>query len=176
MAPSDRAVELPGEHDLLVSNKEGCQDWPNCCWMHKADFHTPCSAQCLGNHLCQDVEFMTSRDSNERACIEAQALNRSPAHTYSMHGGAGALISIGLLRRVSWEAISRCVNNQWSSGKVVSASECIWANTISYEASLISMPHEAILNNVIETMIMRKCVRFDDMQVEMLSSQYVCGS
>jgi len=33
-----------------------------------------------------------------------------------MHGGAGALISVGLLRGVDWDAMERCVNHQWSSG------------------------------------------------------------
>ena len=34
-----------------------------------------------------------------------------------MHGGAGALISIGLLQSVDWTSMERCVNHQWSSGR-----------------------------------------------------------
>ena len=43
-------------------------------------------------------------------------LCRGPSRTYSMHGGAGALISIGLLRKVDWPSMERCVNHLWSSG------------------------------------------------------------
>ncbi|KAK9807637.1 hypothetical protein WJX72_005062 [[Myrmecia] bisecta] len=40
---------------------------------------------------------------------------RLPERTYSMHGGAGAIISIGLLRNVSLETMERCVKSQFST-------------------------------------------------------------
>lgn len=36
--------------------------------------------------------------------------------TYSMHGGAGALISVGLLKKVSLEFMEDCVLGEWSTG------------------------------------------------------------
>ena len=116
-----------------------------------------CKAKCQDgqdHYYCQEAELWSQDIDECQACIEAQTLYRSPAHTYSMHGGAGALISVGLLRKVSWEAISRCVNNQWSSGKLGSASESIWANII---------PHQALGSSIVETRMPREYVRFDDM-------------
>lgn len=36
--------------------------------------------------------------------------------TYSMHGGAGALISVGLLRKVDFKVMERCVLGEWNTG------------------------------------------------------------
>ena len=35
---------------------------------------------------------------------------------YSMHGGAGALMSIGLMRKVSWDFVEPCVLKTFSTG------------------------------------------------------------
>lgn len=41
---------------------------------------------------------------------------RSPGRPYSMHGGSGALFSIGLLRNVAFEDLEECVLSQWNTG------------------------------------------------------------
>ena len=51
---------------------------------------------------------------------------RVPAKTYSVHGGAGALISVGLLRRVPYEHMHRCIQEAYSSGGDGMVTECLW--------------------------------------------------
>lgn len=41
-----------------------------------------------------------------------------------MHGGAGALISVGLLKQVKWEAMEECVLTSFSSGEWPFHSDC----------------------------------------------------
>jgi len=51
-----------------------------------------------------------------------------------MHGGAGALISIGLLRAVSYDHMHRCVQGAYSSGGDAFITECLWEVQVSYNA------------------------------------------
>ncbi|CAK0783338.1 hypothetical protein CVIRNUC_006537 [Coccomyxa viridis] len=51
---------------------------------------------------------------------------RVPARTYSMHGGAGALISVGLLRQVPYEHMHKCIQEAYSSGGDGFITECLW--------------------------------------------------
>lgn len=48
---------------------------------------------------------------------KAHLLYRAPSIMYSMHGGSGALFSIGLLRKVSYDQMEDCILSQWGSGK-----------------------------------------------------------
>jgi hypothetical protein len=41
---------------------------------------------------------------------------RHPANTYSMHGGAGGIMSIGLMRRLSLDFMERCTKSIYSTG------------------------------------------------------------
>ena len=41
---------------------------------------------------------------------------RLPYHMYSMHGGAGALMSVGLMRKVGWDIMEPCVLKTLSTG------------------------------------------------------------
>ena len=43
-----------------------------------------------------------------------------------MHGGAGALISIGLFRQVPYEDMHRCIQQAYSSGGDGFITECLW--------------------------------------------------
>ena len=47
-------------------------------------------------------------------------------YTYSMHGGAGALISIGLLKSVSFEYVRRHVTKSWNSGGDAFITTALW--------------------------------------------------
>ena len=57
---------------------------------------------------------------------------RLPYHMYSMHGGAGALMSIGLMRRVSWDFVEPCVLKTYSTGTsaVVIAQSVVYIVTV----------------------------------------------
>jgi len=57
---------------------------------------------------------------------------RLPYHMYSMHGGAGALMSIGLMRRVSWDFVEPCVLKTYSTGTstTVFASSVVYVTTV----------------------------------------------
>lgn len=37
--------------------------------------------------------------------------------TYSMHGGAGALISVGMLSNITWDWMHECVTRSYSTGE-----------------------------------------------------------
>ena len=39
--------------------------------------------------------------------------------TYSFHGGAGLLISEGLLKAIPFEPMESCIQSQWNSGDSV---------------------------------------------------------
>ena len=43
-----------------------------------------------------------------------------------MHGGAGALISVGLLRQVPYEHMHKCIQEAYSSGGDGFITECLW--------------------------------------------------
>ncbi|DBA95033.1 TPA: hypothetical protein ACH3X1_002549 [Trebouxia sp. C0004] len=51
---------------------------------------------------------------------------RLPYHMYSMHGGAGALMSIGLMRKVSWDFVEPCVLKTYSTGGDTFLQICLW--------------------------------------------------
>ena len=51
---------------------------------------------------------------------------RAPVRTFSMHGGAGALLSIGLLRAVGYERFARCVEGARLEGGDSFISLCLW--------------------------------------------------
>ena len=46
--------------------------------------------------------------------------------TYSLHGGAGALISIGLLRSVPLESVRRHITRAWNSGGDAFLTTALW--------------------------------------------------
>ena len=64
-------------------------------------------------------------------------------YTYSMHGGAGALISIGLLRSVSFEAARKHVKRSWNSGGDAFITTALWE--VGNLASLLSKEKQTIL-------------------------------
>jgi hypothetical protein len=76
--------------------------------------------------------WMCCRPPGKRSTIVVYGFNsafwfsRVPAKTYSMHGGAGALISVALLRRVPYEHIHRCIQEAYSSGGDGMITECLW--------------------------------------------------
>lgn len=61
---------------------------------------------------------------------------RVPARTYSMHGGAGALISIGLFRQVPYEDVHKCIQQAYSSGGDGFITECLWEVGIDFRLTV----------------------------------------
>ena len=43
-----------------------------------------------------------------------------------MHGGAGAVLSIGLMKAIPFEAFEDCVHNTYSTGGDAIISICLW--------------------------------------------------
>ena len=56
-----------------------------------------------------------------------------------MHGGAGALISVGLLRQVPYEHMHKCIQEAYSSGGDGFITECLW------EVRCIFVAHQSAL-------------------------------
>lgn len=44
---------------------------------------------------------------------------RAPIATYSMHGGAGGIMSIGMMRAVSLDFMEKCIRSLYSTGAVL---------------------------------------------------------
>ena len=72
-------------------------------------------APCLGH-------VMHKHDPCNKGVLQC----RVPVRTYSMHGGAGALISVGLLRQVPYERMHKCIQEAYSSGGDGFITECLW--------------------------------------------------
>ena len=60
---------------------------------------------------------------------------RVPVATFSMHGGAGALLSVGLLRAIDLAAFEDCVLTTYSTGGDAFISICLW------QARACTVPH-----------------------------------
>lgn len=72
---------------------------------YKANKGCPCTPQ----QICTLPEFA---DVFHGGC----EIPRHPQRTYSMHGGSGALISVGLLRRVGLQTVEDCIKGDISTG------------------------------------------------------------
>lgn len=70
----------------------------------------PCTPQLLCAHNNHSDHM--SEDWFNKYCD----MPRLPYHMYSMHGGAGALMSIGLMRKVGWDFVEPCVLKIFSTG------------------------------------------------------------
>ena len=76
----------------------------------KAPFNAPKGCPCTAQLLCETDE----RGIFNKYCDVPKA----PLSTYSMHGGAGGIISIGMLRAVSLDYMEKCVKSLYSTGTV----------------------------------------------------------
>lgn len=55
-----------------------------------------------------------------------RGLDREPLQPYKFQGPGGALLSIGLLRRIPFEVVERCVSSHVGDG--AGEGETIWSN------------------------------------------------
>lgn len=46
--------------------------------------------------------------------------------TYSVHGGAGVLVSVGLLRSVDFDSLRRDITKSWNSGGDAFITTALW--------------------------------------------------
>ena len=71
----------------------------------------PKGCPCTPQLLCQ---------TDERGIFnEFCDIPRAPVATYSMHGGAGGIMSVGLLRAVSLNFMDMCIKSLYSTGRVL---------------------------------------------------------
>lgn len=71
-------------------------------------FRAPKGCPCTPQLLCA---------TDERGIFnEFCDIPRAPVSTFSMHGGAGGIMSIGLLRAVSFDFMEMCVKSLYSTG------------------------------------------------------------
>lgn len=87
-------------------------------------FPSPPGCPCTPEILCNaDVgqEFL-AKSGPRGAC----GMPRVPIRSFSMHGGAGAVLSIGLMRAISLEWFEDCVHNAYSTGGDAIISMCLW--------------------------------------------------
>ena len=74
----------------------------------KAPFRAPKGCPCTPQLLCS---------TDERGIFnEFCDIPRAPVATYSMHGGAGGIMSVGLLRAVSLQFMEMCIKSLYSTG------------------------------------------------------------
>ena len=92
--------------------------------LHRAPKGCPCTPQLL----CS---------TDERGVFnEFCDIPRAPVSTFSMHGGAGGIMSVGLMRAVSFDFMEMCVKSLYSTGKLHSPS------------GLRPPPHDASLRRI----------------------------
>ena len=61
---------------------------------------------------------------------------RTPTHTFSMHGGAGAILSVGLMRQIPLAWFEDCVTTTYTTGGDAMISICLWEVRKSHVAQL----------------------------------------
>ena len=88
----------------------------------KAPFNAPKGCPCTAQLLCETDE----RGIFNKYCDVPKA----PLSTYSMHGGAGGIISIGMLRAVSLDYMEKCVKSLYSTGTVQLPCFCSFASAV----------------------------------------------
>lgn len=76
----------------------------------KAPYRANKGCPCTPQLICTLPEFA---DVFHGGC----EVPRHPQRTYSMHGGSGALISVGLLRKVDLSFMERCIQGDVSTGE-----------------------------------------------------------
>lgn len=127
LLPTDNIWWSTGEHTPHSWRHHPHPDAPRCIPCHyddsahiaaaeatipsfKAIKGCPCTPELLCAHNNHSDHM--SEDWFNKYCD----MPRLPYHMYSMHGGAGALMSIGLMRKVSWDFVEPCVLKTFSTG------------------------------------------------------------
>ncbi|KAK9811263.1 hypothetical protein WJX72_000828 [[Myrmecia] bisecta] len=81
-------------------------------------FPAPKGCPCTAELLCRQ---------DTRGFFNSQCdMPRAPARIFSLHGGAGAVISIGLLKAVGLPFMEKCVKSLYSTGGDAFITICLW--------------------------------------------------
>ena len=71
-------------------------------------FNAPKGCPCTAQLICE---------TDERGIFNQYCdVPKAPMSTYSMHGGAGGIVSVGMLRAVSLDYMEKCVKSLYSTG------------------------------------------------------------
>lgn len=87
-------------------------------------YRAPIGCPCTPSLLCNPASFESQpwwRGTCARAPVYAV-----PQQLYSMHGGAGAVLSRGLLEKVNVSAMIHCVQHTFATGGDSFITECLW--------------------------------------------------
>lgn len=71
-------------------------------------FAAPKGCPCTPQLLCENDQ----RNTFNQYCD----MPRAPVTTYSMHGGAGGILSVGLLKSVTFDFMEKCTKSLYSTG------------------------------------------------------------
>ena len=94
-----------------------------------APFNAPKGCPCTAQLIC---------DSDERGLFnEFCDMPKAPVATYSMHGGAGGIMSIGMMRAVTLDYMEKCVKSLYSTG---SRGWRLLSRALSFECACLSVP------------------------------------
>ena len=130
-APSQQSpaegVALPPHFYACSAVQVPCTHWHQAGGLHRllcrqASFHTHVPephAQVLCDHR-HHADGLEEQWFNEYCDMP-----RIPYHMYSLHGGAGALMSIGLMKRIKWEDFEACVLGLRSTGESLLPEACV---------------------------------------------------
>ena len=67
---------------------------------------------------------------------------RTPTHTFSMHGGAGAILSVGLMRQIPRAWFEDCVTTTYTTGGDAMISICLWeVRHLAYLRKILARVH-----------------------------------
>ncbi|KAK9848859.1 hypothetical protein WJX84_012447 [Apatococcus fuscideae] len=81
-------------------------------------FEAPIGCPCTPQSICE---------ADDRGIFNQYCdIPRAPIATYSMHGGAGGIMSIGMMRAVSLDFMEKCIRSLYSTGGDAFLSICLW--------------------------------------------------
>ena len=99
-------------------------------------FNAPKGCPCTAQLICE---------TDERGIFNQYCdVPKAPMSTYSMHGGAGGIISIGMLRAVSLDYMEKCIKSLYSTGICLSLIDevSVAVSTIAH----VGLLHVLIMN------------------------------
>lgn len=105
-------------------------------------YQAPIGCPCTPSLLCSPHVFATQpwwRGTCDRAPVYAV-----PQQLYSMHGGAGALLSRGLLQAVNMSTITACVKATFATGGDSFITECLWQHGFAITDPGFSFQHPGV--------------------------------
>lgn len=88
--------------------------WQHCGWF------------CDGSDGAKQLSDLSCAGALFKGARGKCGMPRTPTHTFSMHGGAGAILSVGLLRQIPRAWFEDCVTTTYTTGGDAMISICLW--------------------------------------------------